>query len=299
MPTRDAAPASSQVQRPSGGVFSQPGSAAHARLGNACARAGGLLSAGLEPVIEQLPAGFSRDLRGCERFLLGLIDATSGITAAYKFNLAFFESLGSAGVDLLYRVRGAIPEGPLVIADAKRGDIGTTAEHYARALYERLDAHAATVNPLMGRDSAAPFLAHADRLTFFLALTSNPGAADFLVPGGLFAKIAGTVAGWSVHANAGLVVGATQASLAAEVRRAAPGLPVLVPGLGAQGGDLAATARALAAPGVAGPLFHVTRGLLPGPGDAGDVFEIVRAKALSWRDQINAAMRDADAGGRS
>lgn len=272
-------------------VPSAGGGSALAKLRSATTRRASFLSAGLEPCPSHLPRGFAPDIEGYERFLSCVVEATRGVVAAYKLNLAFFEALGPRGIDLLYRVRAALPSDTLVIADAKRGDIGTTAEHYARALYERLGADAATVNPLMGRDSAEPFLAHADKLTFFLALTSNPGATDFLVPGGLYRRIAEAVVSWNTRGNAALVVGATHPGLVGELRRAAPDLPFLVPGIGAQGGELEATARqGIAARGWPAMLFHVTRGLLPLAGEPGDPADLIRARAQEWRSRINRAL---------
>ena len=250
------------------------------------------MSVGLEPAAGYLPSGFEATIAGYERFLRGVVESTSDIAAAYKFNLAFFESLGPGGMSLLERVRGAMPSDAYVIADAKRGDIGTTAEHYAKALFGWLGAHAATVNPLMGRDSAEPFLAHEDRLTFFLVLTSNPGASDFLLHGGLYRRVAESVASWNARGNCGCVVGATKSEQVAEIRAIAGEMPFLVPGIGAQGGELGATARLgrVEAEGFAGMLFHVTRGVLPTGADTGDPFEIVRAKALGWREAVNVAL---------
>lgn len=273
----------------SGGVFC---CAAFSKLDAATRRTGAGLSIGLEPSPEYLPAGFTPTMQGYEAFLRGVIGATADLAAAFKFNLAFFESLGSAGWAMLERVRTAIPAEVFIIADAKRGDIGSTATHYASALYDGLGADAATVNPLMGRDSAAPFLSYTQNATYFLALTSNPGADDFLVPGGLYREIVRRVGEWgSTAGNAGIVVGATRPDRVAEVRGLAGEMPMLVPGVGAQGGDLEATLAAACtakSPG-GGALIHVTRGVLPGAEERGDAMELIRAKAASWRDRIRAA----------
>ncbi len=261
-----------------------------AKLDAAQRRTAGLLSIGLEPSPEYLPAGFEPTIAGFEAALRLIIDATRDLACAYKFNLAFFESLGSPGAALLERVRAAVPAEALLIADAKRGDIGSTAKHYARSLYDVLGADAATVNPLMGRDSAEPFLAYQSKLTYFLGLTSNPGAADFLLPGGLYRSIATAVADWNTAGNCGLVVGATRSDHVAEMRALAPHVPFLVPGVGAQGGDLEAVLRHGAigaeAPGL---LIHVTRGVLPAPDDKGDAGEIIRRRAIQWRDRTGSA----------
>jgi orotidine-5'-phosphate decarboxylase len=265
------------------------------KLAEAIRRTGSQLSVGLEPCAAYLPAGFSPDVKGYERFLRTVIDATVGIVAAYKFNLAFFEALGPPGWELLFKIRRVLPDDVLIIADAKRGDIGTTAEHYARALYDELGADSATVNPLMGRDSAEPFLAHADKLTYFLVLTSNPGAQDFLIPGGLYRSIASGVSSWNSRGNCGAVVGATRPGRVAEIRGLMPEIPFLIPGIGAQGGDLEVVARegrgsSASSRTQARLLFHVTRGVLPLKSDAGDASAIIRAKTGEWNSRVTAAL---------
>jgi len=266
------------------------------KLRAAQARTGSSLSVGLEPSPEYLPRGMTLSMSGYRTFLRIIIHATRDVAAAYKLNLAFFEALGREGTTLLHEVRDMIPEDCLVIADAKRGDIGTSAQRYAKALYDMLRADAATVNPLMGRDCAEPFLDYVNKLTFFLCLTSNPGADDFLVPGELYTSIAARVAEWGEKAgNAGLVVGATRPERFADVRAVAPGLPILVPGIGAQGGELASAVRhgrsRTTPPGL---LFHVTRGILPGEDEKGDPAEIIRAKAAEWSGRIRAAFTATD-----
>jgi len=258
-------------------------------------RTGSVLSAGLEPCSEYLPRGFEPTIKGYESALRTIIDATAGLVCAYKPNLAFFESLGPDGWTLLRRIRDAVPRDTLFIADAKRGDIGTTAQHYARAVFEWLEADAVTLSPLMGRDSAAPFLAYRDKLSFFLTLTSNPGAADFLLQDGLYRRVATNIAQWNQEfGNCGMVVGATRAEHIAEVRAIAPNVPFLVPGLGAQKGELERTARLGKATSGDGPglIFHVTRGLLPGADDTGPVADVIRAKATEWSRKTWAATEE-------
>lgn len=259
-------------------------------LAEAQARTGSLFSVGLEPAPKYVPPAFSDGIPGAERFLRTLIDACAGACCAFKFNLAFFESLGPEGVAMMHRVRDAIPVGHTVIADAKRGDIGTTAEHYAAALFDGLGADSATVNPLMGRDSAQPFLDHTDKLTFFLGLTSNPGAGDFLRPEGLSRRIASAVSEWDTDAgNCGLVVGATQTGDLTEMRAAAPALPFLVPGLGAQGGDLDAVLRDAMTPNSPSIVLHLTRAVLPNA-DAADPAASIRAKLDTWNERVRTAL---------
>lgn len=268
------------------------------KLRQAIARTGSLISAGIEPAADYLPASgeFEPTPAGYMAFFKVFIEATKDAAAAYKFNLAFFESQGIEGWRLLHAVRELIPEDAFVIADAKRGDIGTTAKHYAKSLFESFGADAVTVNPLMGRDSAEPFLAYEDKMTYFLALTSNPGAADFILPERLFERIASSIEAWGNGRNAGLVVGATKgADDVRAVRASAPSLPFLVPGLGAQGGSAetvigaGALSRDQGMEGL-GLLLHSTRGLLPGGADAGrDVAEVIREKTVAFAKQIEDA----------
>ncbi|MFI4855987.1 MAG: orotidine-5'-phosphate decarboxylase [Phycisphaerales bacterium JB065] len=276
------------------------------KLRQAVTRTGSLISAGIEPAANYLPASgeFEATPGGYLEFFKVFIEATRDRVAAYKFNLAFFESQGVEGWRLLHAVREMIPAEAFVIADAKRGDIGTTAKHYAKSLFEDFAADAVTVNPLMGRDSAEPFLAYEDRMTYFLALTSNPGAADFILPERLFERIAASIESWGDGRNAGLVVGATKgAEDVRAVRGAAPSLPFLVPGLGAQGGSAEtvigagamSTEHGLEGLGL---LLHSTRGLLPGATDAGrDVAEVIREKTKAFARQIEQAATPVLAGG--
>jgi orotidine-5'-phosphate decarboxylase len=260
-------------------------SKALSKLQQAQARTGSLLSIGLEPCAEYLPAGLAPDLGNYEAFLRDVIEAGAERACAFKFNLAHFEALGWEGMELLYCVREMIPADCFVIADGKRGDIGSTARHYATAIYDKLEADAATLNPLMGRDSAEPFLAYADKLSIFLILTSNPGAADFLLRDGLYKHVARTVAGWG-EANVGFVTGATRPEMLGELRTLAPSVPFLIPGLGAQGGDLAATLRH----GAGGPMIlHVTRAILPGKDEKGDPADIMARRIDEWNSKVEEA----------
>jgi orotidine-5'-phosphate decarboxylase len=262
------------------------------KLKAAQARTGSLLSVGLEPCAEYLPAGMNPDLGNYEAFLRDVIEASADLVCAFKFNLAHFEALGWEGMELLYCVRDMIPDNVLVIADAKRGDIGSTAKHYAEAVFGKLHADAVTLNPLMGRDSAAPFLEWKDKLNIFLVLTSNPGAADFLLPNDLYKSIARAVTSWNTAGNCAFVTGATRPSQLGELRTIAPTIPFLVPGLGAQGGDLGETIRHGAIAGdFSGLILHVTRGVLPGPNESGDPAELIRAKVESWNRDITKARK--------
>ena len=179
-------------------------------------------------------------------FCLRLINATADVAAAFKPNAAFFEAFGADGIRVLIEVIQAVPEGIPVILDAKRGDIASTAEAYARAAFTTLHADAITLNPYLGRDSLEPFLSNPDRGVFLLCKTSNPGAADLQdLPLAeestrlkLFEKVALLAEQWNQRDNLGLVVGATQPDALARVRALVPDLWILAPGVGAQGGDL-------------------------------------------------------------
>jgi orotidine 5'-phosphate decarboxylase subfamily 2 len=213
----------------------------NARLDRAIAATGSLLCVGLDPH----PGRFEGSvLDFCRR----VIDATAGAAVSFKPNSAFFEAAGTDGLAALAAVIAHVPDDRLVILDAKRGDIGSTAEAYARAAFDVLGADALTVSPYLGGDAVAPFLARPDRGAFVLCHTSNPGARDFqsLETGGrpLYLAVAHAAATWNGAGNVGLVVGATYPDALAAVRDLAPELPFLVPGIGAQGGDLAAALAA-------------------------------------------------------
>ncbi|MCC7391454.1 orotidine-5'-phosphate decarboxylase [Candidatus Sumerlaeota bacterium] len=267
--------------------------AAIRKLNAAQKRTGSLLSIGLEPSAEYLPEKFPQNIEGHALFLAAIIRATTGLCCAYKFNLAFFEAQGMSGMALLYAIREKLPDDVLIIADAKRGDIGTTARNYAKALYGELRADAATINPLMGRDSAQPFLEYEDRLNYFLVATSNPGAADFLLVDDLYLRIARRIGEWNSAGNCGFVVGATRESQFRSLRNIAPEVPFLVPGIGAQGGDLAMTLREGASHSeTTNLLLHVTRGVLPARDEQGDIEQVIRSKTLTWNQRIMATLKE-------
>ena len=227
-------------------------------------RTGSLLCIGLDPHPADLPAPTADAARA---FCLCLIDATADLAAAYKPNAAFFEAFGPAGWAVLPEIIAAIPTDVPVILDAKRGDIASTAEAYARAAFETLGANAITLSPYMGRDSLAPFLADPARGVFLLCKTSNPGAGDLQDlllansdrPEMLYERVARLARAWNRQDNLGLVVSATHPEALARVRQIAPALWILAPGVGAQGGDPeSALAAGLRADGL-GLLLPVSR----------------------------------------
>jgi orotidine-5'-phosphate decarboxylase len=262
------------------------------RLTRAQHASGGLLCVGLDPDPAKLPRDLSEAGGGPPllAFTRRIVDATADVAAAYKPQIAFYSALG-AEAELLASIRYIRERAPaaLVILDAKRNDIGNTAEAYAREAFDRYDADAVTVNPYMGEDSVRPFLARPDRGAVLLCRTSNPGAKDFqdlLIDGlPLYRRVAERAAGhWNEHRNLMLVVGATYPREMAELRLAHPDLPFLVPGIGAQGGDLEATlAAGLDARG-AGLLINSARNIIYAGGGASGA---IRAAAADLRTAIN------------
>ena len=204
-----------------------------------------LLCIGLDPDPELMPSG-----TGVFKFNKAIIDATSDLVCAYKLNLAFYEALDD-GIDVLKRTIKYIPANIPAIGDAKRGDIGNTAQAYAKAIFDNLNFDATTVNPYLGSDSIEPFIEYWDKGIFVLCRTSNPGAADFQslpfvlkrkrLP--LFEIVALRAAQWNKHGNIGLVVGATYPEELKLIRQNHPDMLLLIPGIGAQGGDLASAVR--------------------------------------------------------
>ncbi|MFA7249937.1 MAG: orotidine-5'-phosphate decarboxylase [Dehalococcoidia bacterium] len=254
-----------------------------------------LLCVGLDPDPQRIPAGVST-----REFLMGIVEATADVACCYKPNIAFFEPDLHDGVTLVRDLIEAIhARGLPVIVDAKRGDIGNTAAAYARALYNVLDADAATVSPYLGGDSLEPFLAYEDRTAFILCRTSNPGAHDLqdLRVGErqepLYAYVARLANGWNANHNIGLVVGATYPREAQEIRAICPDMPILMPGVGAQAGDLEAAVTAGVDAAGGNLIVNASRGVLyppPAPSsERPEWAEGARIAAIALRDAINAA----------
>ena len=264
------------------------------RLAARTERVGTSLCVGLDPDPASLPPGFSPDVAGVEVFSRQVIDAASGYAAAVKANIAFFEAFGSAGIAALERLRARLPADLPFIVDAKRGDVASTAARQAVALFDALGADAITVNPYLGREALAPLIERDDRFAYLLCRTSNPGAHEFqslTVEGEpLYVAVARRVGEWSANgAQVGLVVGATAPAELAIVRQAAPGLAFLVPGVGAQGGDVEpvlAHGPAIEAPGGrrrgGGLLVNVSRGISAAVGSSRDAGDELRAAIQRW-----------------
>jgi len=260
------------------------------RLHQAQIASNGLLCVGLDPDLDKLPADLRADPKPLLAFNRRIIDATRDIAAAYKPQIAFYSALGKED-ELAASIRYVRERAPaaLVILDAKRGDIGNTAQAYAMEAFERYGADAVTVNPYMGGDSVLPFLARPDRGAILLCRTSNPGARDFqdlLIDGvPLYRLVAERAAAqWNQHQNLMLVVGATFPKEMAELRRAHPALWFLVPGIGAQGGDLDSTLAAGLNSRGDGLLISSSRGIIyAGAGESA----AIRGAAEELRTAIN------------
>ena len=247
---------------------------------------GGALCLGLDPDPRQLPPGFAPDARGLEAFARLVLDAAAPFAVAVKPNLAFYEALGADGLRVLERVRAAIPAAIPTVADAKRGDIGTTAERQAVAILDHLGFDAVTLNPYLGRDALEPFFARSAAFVIALCRTSNASAGvlqnALVAPDGeagwpeepLHLRVARAAATWAPPERLGFVVGATAPAELAAVRATTPDRAFLVPGIGRQGGDLDAVLRD-------GPARSGTLAELPG---GGLLVNVSRDIADAWKD---------------
>jgi orotidine-5'-phosphate decarboxylase len=251
---------------------------------------------GLDPDVGRFPADLRQRADGIFNFCKAIIDATADTACAFKPQIAYFAALRAE--DQLEAIcaylREKHPRIPIVL-DAKRGDIGATAEQYAREAFERYGADAVTVNPYMGFDSIAPYLEWKDRGAIVLCRTSNPGGSDlqFLTVEGrpLYQHVADLVANkWNRNGQCALVVGATFPAELAEVRRLVGDMPLLVPGIGAQGGDIEATVAAGRTAAGTGMMINSSRAILYAAPDekAGEDFaQAARRAAVETRDAIN------------
>ena len=299
----DLAPALDGVERFLAGGAAAAGGAPvpfNARLDAAVVSRESLLCVGLDPEVEKLPAALRR-LPPDEAILAfnrEIIAATAEHVVAYKPNLAFYEALGPAGLEALRQTVQAIPRGILVVGDAKRGDIANTMRLYARALLDVYGFDAVTASPYLGRDALSPLLERVDRGVFVLCRNSNPGAAEIAnlnVDGEpLYLRVAERVQAWNEHGNTGLVVGATVPQELAAIRLRCPDLPILLPGVGAQGGELEGAVAAGLDGQHRGLLVVAARQVLYASSGA-DFPEASRRVAASLKTRINAVRRAAQA----
>ena len=254
-----------------------------------------LLCVGLDPDLDRLPATFSRDAAGVLDFCKAIVDATADLACAFKPQIAYFAALRAEPEleQLCAYIRARYPHLPIIL-DAKRGDIGATGHQYAREAFDRYGADAVTVSPYMGFDSIEPYLAWPDRGVIVLCRTSNPGGSDlqFLDVGGrpLYQHVAQLVAQkWNRHGQCALVVGATFPEEIAQVRALVGDMPLLIPGVGAQGGDVEATVRSGKTASGAGMMINSSRAILyAAPQEGEDFAAAARRVATETRDAINA-----------
>lgn len=278
------------------------------RLGARTRSIGSVLCLGVDPAPDALPHGFSRDLAGVERFCEVLLDAALPYASAVKPNLAFFEAFGWPGIAALERLRTRVPGDVVFVGDAKRGDIGTTAARQAAALFDVLGCDAVTVNPYLGSEAVEPLIGRGDRFAYVLCRTSNPGAGELQslevaadpaldAPAEpLYARVARRARNWGPGGTVGLVVGATAPVELEKIRAIAPELALLVPGVGAQGGEVEPVLRhgpACAPPAGewqgGGLLVNVSRGIAAaatGHDGAIDVAERLAAAAADWAARL-------------
>lgn len=266
------------------------------KLSSAWRTRNSLLCVGLDPDLSKLPAALQTQPDGIFTFCKAIVDATADAACSFKPQIAYFAALRAEDqLEALCKyIRTSYPELPVVL-DAKRGDIGATAEQYAREAFERYDADAVTVNPYMGADSVMPYMEWQDRGVIVLCRTSNPGGSDlqFMQVDGvpLYQHVARLVADkWNRNGQCGLVVGATFPGELAQVRAIVGDMPLLVPGIGAQGGDIAATVAAGRDRSGAGMMINSSRAILyaqPLPGSGETYAQAARRVALETRDAIN------------
>ena len=248
---------------------------------------------GLDLDLERLPEGLPRSVDGAREFLCAVVDACADVAVAFKPNVPFYLALGPDGLQLLRDVRDGIGDRALLIADNKVGDVADTSERYASFLFDYLEADAITFNPWGGRDAVRPLIKRPERGAFAWLRSSNPDAND--VQGmrtaqgePVYLRLAPRLVEWNELGNLGVVVGATRPDDVATVRELTPGMPILAPGVGAQGGALEATVRAGFGPEPAGVLVNAGRSAL-WAGDGPDYAQAVRAKVDDMRATIEAA----------
>jgi orotidine-5'-phosphate decarboxylase len=259
------------------------------KLERAMQRNNSLLCVGLDTDPKRMPEGIS-----VADFNKAIIEATSDLVCAFKPNLAFYETLGDEGWDALKKTLQHIPAEIPVIADAKRGDIGNTAVAYARAIFDIYGFDASTVNPYLGFDSVEPFISYQDKGVLILCRTSNAGSTDFqelLCQYGdgyrpLYEIVALKASTWNTHGNIGLVIGATYPEELDTIRRQHPHLPLLVPGVGAQGGNLSLVVRYGTDANGRGMIINSSRQILYAS-TGKDFNSAARQTASALRDEIN------------
>jgi len=228
---------------------------------------GKYICVGLDTDPKKMPSHLSELKNPVVEFNRRIIESTKDLVAAYKLNLAFYESEGIIGLKNLEETLSFIPDNVITIADGKRGDIGNTSDLYARSVYEYFKFDSTTLNPYMGKDSLEPFLHYREKLNFILVLTSNPGSADFqkqkLSSGNyLYQEVLTKIHHWNNSKNCGIVFGATNLIELKENLKLIDDLPMLIPGVGAQGGSLEDVSNSLFSHNKNNFLINVSRGII-------------------------------------
>ena len=255
------------------------------RLQNICKEKSNSLCIGLDIDPDKFPIGRDISLIGMETFGKEVIDGTIDFCPVYKPNLAFFERFGSKGYALLERLVDHISGRAIVIADAKRGDIGNTSRQYAKAILGTMGCDAITISPYMGREAIEPFIENAEKGSFILAVTSNPGARELQEHGGaedpLYKKVIQLAVELNTDDNIGLIVGATQIEVMEDIREQSKGMSWLIPGVGAQGGDLETALNISHQDGMG--IINISRGILyAGNGSMENVIQ----SAINYTEKI-------------
>ena len=266
------------------------------KLHDSCTLNDSLLCVGLDPDITKLPKHFQKQKNGVFQFNKAIIDATANMVCAFKPQIAYYAAIGAE--DQLQSTIDYIKSnhpGLLVILDAKRGDIGSTAKMYAVEAFERYSVDAVTVNPYMGSDTLQPFLDYQDHGVIVLCRTSNPGSGDFqdlkMDGTALYEQVATKATNqWNDNENVALVVGATYPKVIGRVRSITGNMPLLVPGVGTQGGDLEQVLKYGLTPAQNGLLINVSRGVIHASSND-DFADVAATKALAIQQSINLSRR--------
>src|SRR5690554_5333759 len=247
------------------------------------------LCIGLDPALEKIPLHLRKEADPIFEFNKAIIDQTADVAVAYKPNIAFYEALGPKGWESLQKTLDYIPKDIFIIVDVKRGDIGNTSKLYAKAFFEQMNFDSITVAPYMGEDSVTPFLEFKDKWVILLALTSNKGSADFqafqnLEGRALYQEVLTKSQNWGTEDNMMYVVGATRGEKIEEARKLAPRHFFLVPGVGAQGGNLEEVAR-YGMNAACGLLVNSSRGIIYASSGR-DFAEAAQKEAIKLQEEM-------------
>lgn len=250
---------------------------------------------GLDTDINKIPNHLKNSEDPILEFNKAIINETCNYAAAYKINFAFYEKLGAKGFEILKRTISLIPDDILIIGDAKRGDIGNTSQMYAESLFDFFNLDSITINPYLGEDSVIPFLRRENRIVFILALTSNPGAEDFeklrLTTSGqfLFQKVIEKVKSWNKRNNCGIVFGATKIEELKENIKSFENLPVLLPGIGAQGGRLEDVVATFKENNRRDFIINISRGIIYKSSDK-NFAKIAKKEIINFNNSVKAIL---------